>query len=372
MPGTFHLKPFAELNLADPFFDSLKADYPGDGQIKAFSDWFEQKAKEGRTALVFQDENGIGAFISIKEESEQIVLTDKILPAQARCKITTIKIAERYRGQRLGEGAIGLVLWKWQHLGLNDIYVTAYDKHVLLISQLKKFGFQLIGHNSGGEGVYLRSKTTIDYSDPYRSFPFIKPDFTNSGYLIVEAKYHDTLFPYSELKNTLQSSLALSVKNGLSKIYVGAQFQLPPYQVGDPLLVYRKHPGPDGKRFKSCLTSWCVVTKIIQVKKNWKHLMNFDTLLGQIGNKSVFDEDELRKRYNEDRNVLIIEMLYCGYFGAGNNVNMNTLDSMGHWSNGHGGTYPTSITLTRDDFIQILEKGNVDVDNVIIDQATIR
>ena len=54
MPGTFYLKPFAELNRDDPFFDSLKADYPGDGQIKAFSDWFEQKAKEGRTALVFQ------------------------------------------------------------------------------------------------------------------------------------------------------------------------------------------------------------------------------------------------------------------------------------------------------------------------------
>lgn len=100
--------------------------------------------------------------------------------------------------------------------------------------------------------------------------------------------------------------------------------------------------------------------------------MDFDILLRKIGNKSVFDEDELRKRYNEDKNVLVIEMLYCGYFGAGNNVNMNTLDSMGHWSNSHGGKYPTSIMLTRDDFIQILEKGNIDVDDVIIDQATIR
>ncbi len=366
MSGTFQLKRFNEINPEDPFFDSLKRDYPGGGHTKAFSTWFEEKAKEGRTALVFEDEIGLGAFVCIKEETESIRLKDRTLHPQPRCKITTIKIAERYRGQRLGEGAIGLVLWKWQSLNLNDIYVTAYDKHDLLISQLKKFGFKEIGRNLDGEGVFLRSKLDIDYSDPYRSFPFINPNFTRSGYLIVEANYHDTLFPYSELHNTLQPSLSRSVKNGLSKIYIGAQFRLPPYRVGDPVLIYRKHPGPKQKRFRSCLTSWCVVTKIIQVKKNSKFLMSFDRLLEQIGNKSVFDEAELRRRYNEDKNVLVIEMLYHGYFGERNNVNMDTLDSLGHWTNSHNVQYPTEICLTHDDFVQILRTGKVNVSNVII------
>lgn len=366
MSGTFQLKRFNELNLDDPFFDTLKVDYPGGGETKAFSDWFKEKAKEGRTALVFEDEIGLGAFVCLKEETEQITLTDRIIQAQPRCKITTIKIAERYRGQRLGEGAIGLVLWKWQNLNLDEIYVTAYDKHKLLISQLVKFGFKRIGNNLGGEGVYLRSKRSIDYSDPYKSFPFISPNFSKSGYLIVEDHYHDTLFPYSELKNTLQTSLALSVKNGLSKIYVGKQYSLPPYQVGEPVLIYRKHTGTGIKSFRSCLTSWCVVTKIVLAKNNWTPLMDFDTLLEKIGNKSVFDEAELRRRYNEDRNVLIIEMLYYGYFGEGNNVNMSTLESRGHWSKSHHNQYPALIKLSHDDFIDILQIGKVNVGNVII------
>jgi hypothetical protein len=244
--------------------------------------------------------------------------------------------------------------------------VTAYDKHKLLISQLVKFGFKRIGNNLGGEGVYLRSKRSIDYSDPYKSFPFISPNFSKSGYLIVEDHYHDTLFPYSELKNTLQTSLALSVKNGLSKIYVGKQYSLPPYQVGEPVLIYRKHTGTGIKSFKSCLTSWCVVTKIVLAKNNWTPLMDFDTLLEKIGNKSVFDEAELRRRYNEDRNVLIIEMLYYGYFGEGNNVNMSTLESRGHWSKSHHNQYPALIKLSHDDFIDILQIGKVNVGNVII------
>lgn len=94
--------------------------------------------------------------------------------------------------------------------------------------------------------------------------------------------------------------------------------------------------------------------------------MDFDTLLEKIGNKSVFDEAELRRRYNEDKNVLIIEMLYYGYFGGGNNVNMSTLESNGHWSKSHGNQYPALIKLSHDDFIDILQIGKVNVNNVII------
>lgn len=59
--------------------------------------------------------------------------------------------------------------------------------------------------------------------------------------------------------------------------------------------------------------------------------MPFETLLGKIGNKSVFNPEELRERYVSDRNVLVIEMLYYGYFGEGNNVNMDWLEQNGYW-----------------------------------------
>lgn len=371
MPGSFSLKKFSDLDLNDPFFDSLKSDYPIGGRVKPFEVWFPEKSQEGRTALVFDDDEGLGAFVCIKFETESIVLQDKILPSKKRCKITTIKIAERFRGQRLGEGAIGLVLWKWRDSECDDIYVTTFDKHDLLISQLLKFGFTKVGYNINGEGVYLRSRSSIDYSNPYKSFPFINPNFKNAGYLCVNDYYHDTLFPYSELKNTLQSAVALSVKNGFSKIYVGAQYTVPPYKIGEPILVYRIHTGAGVKRYKSCITSFCIVTNVIAIKRNGTPLLSFDNLLDKIGNKSVYNIGELQTKYYTDNNMFIIEMLYYGFFGEGHNINMDTLDANGFWSNSHGGIYPALIRLTPEEFKQILRKGNINVNNVIINQTSI-
>ena len=367
MAGNFSLRKFKDIDLNDPFFDSLKKDYPLGGNVKPFEVGFPEKAQQGRTALVFNDEYGIGAFVCIKHEAEPIILQDRTLPRKERCKITTVKIAERFRGQRIGEGAIGLVLWKWKELRLDDIYVTVFDKHTLLITQLTKFGFIKVGYNLNGEGVYLRSRSNVNYTDPYKSFPFINPNFENAGYLCVNDYYHDTLFPYSELKNTLQTSLALNVKNGLSKIYVGAQYTVPPYKIGEPIFIYRIHNGNGVKRYKSCLTSYCIVTDVIAVKKNSRCLMAFDELISRIGNKSVYDVGELRNKYIGNRNMFVIEMLYYGYFGEGNNINMDSLENNGHWSKDHGNSYPALIRLTPEEFREILREGNIDVDNVIID-----
>jgi hypothetical protein len=136
MAGKFSLRKFSDINLADHFFDSLKADYPGTDSSPSFITWFNKKAGEGRTALIFDDEEGLGAFISLKAEIEEIKLQGGNLPIKQRTKISTLRIAERYRGQRLGEGAIGLVLWKWQQLGHEEIYVTVYPSHNDLIGQL--------------------------------------------------------------------------------------------------------------------------------------------------------------------------------------------------------------------------------------------
>lgn len=103
MEGIFSLKRFSDINLNDPFFDTLKEDYPIGGEVKPFVEWFQEKASQGRTALVFEDDFGLGAFVCIKDETESITLRDAVLPKKTRCKITTIKIAERFRGQRSGK-----------------------------------------------------------------------------------------------------------------------------------------------------------------------------------------------------------------------------------------------------------------------------
>ena len=364
MAGKFMLKKFAEINLSDSFFDSLKEDYPGTSHSTGFVDWFNEKVRSTATALVFDDSEGLGAFVYLKNEQEQIVLTHDTLPANSRIKIGTLCLAERFRGQRLGEGAIGLALWKWQKTKTQEIYVTVFEKHTMLIGLLERFGFQLAGKNPNGELVYIKSRSNINYNDPYQSFPFIDSSFQKAGYIIFEDYYHDTMFPYSELARTLQDSVALSAANGVSKVYVSAKSN-PHYQKGEPVFIYRKFNVNSGKRYKSCVTSYCVITNVIIVKSFGRCLMSFDALKDMIGNKSVYDENDMREKYSNQRNMIVIEMLYLGYFGEGNNVNMDWLDNNGCWAGPD--QYPTEVQLSPNQFKSILAEGKIDVSNVIID-----
>lgn len=355
MAGKFVSAKFSEINLSDPFFNSLKSDYP------EFSSWFKRKAEEKREALVFSDDLGLGAFVATKNECEPLQLKNAIIPAKPRLKITTLYLADRFRGQRLGEGAIGLILWQWQQLNIEEIYVTVFPTHLDVLQQLYRFGFVHIGENNRGEFVLIRSRKSIDYSDPYKSFPYLSRRFQKGGYLIVEDSFHDTLFPYSELKNTIQEQLAVDAANGISKIYIGNQPYVH-YQIGEPVFIYRKFTGEKGKRFKSCLTSYCIVSGITQVKKNNIPLIDYNGYLDVVGNKSVFTNEELWKKYYQARNLMVIQLLYVGYFGQGNNVNMDWLDNNGLWA--LNGGYPTETQLQPDQCEKIWQQGGLNLINI--------
>ncbi len=365
MAGKFAYKKFADIDLDDSFFDSLKADYPGTENSTEFCTWFNQKAALDTKALVYENESGIGAFIYIKKENEVIQLVDAPdLPASERLKLGTIKISDLHRGQRIGEGAIGLALWNWQRSKINEIYVTVFPKHESLINLLDRFGFVVVGTNPNGEKVYIKSRRSILYDDPYVSFPFVKPNFREVGYLIVEDVYHDTMFPFSELQNVTQKSVELSVANGLSKIYVSSAAQID-YNTGDPVLIYRKYNGSGKKMYKSCLTSFCMIVSSIQVKKRGRALISFEDLMTKIGNKSVFDQNELRTKYDNNDNMIVYELLYYAFFGAGNNINCAWLKDNKLWSKDGG--YPTHTKLTPDEFRLILKEAKLNVQNIIID-----
>ena len=169
MAGKFKWTSFSDVDLNDVFFDSLKEDYP------EFSEWFGRKSHQGAQALVFSDESGVGAFLYLKEENEPIELVDAKLPALPRLKIGTLRIAEKYRGIRLGEGAIGVALWQWRSLGIKEIYVTVFEKHDLLIKLFEEFGFSFVGYNARHERIYLKNRDNIDYATPFTALPFLNP-----------------------------------------------------------------------------------------------------------------------------------------------------------------------------------------------------
>jgi len=362
MTGRFYTERFSQIDLSDPIFDELKRDYPGSTTSTGFVDWFSKKSAANAEATVFKDQSGLGAFVYTKLEEEPLILVDRVLPSAKRMKIGTLKLAESQRGQRLGEGVLGLILWKWQLTDQSEIYITAFPKHAQLIQLLERFGFDLMGSNPDGEVVYLRSRNNIDYSTPYRSFPFINPNFAEAGLLIVNDHYHDTLFPYSELANTKQEPLQVAAANGMSKVYIGAPVNVPPYKPGEPVLIYRKYTGSGPKGYKSCVTSYAIVTNVVAAKLNGKFILTMEEVKSKVGNKSVFEGEEVEKRYHGDNNLVIVELLYYGYFGPGNNLNWVWLRDAGLWPD----AYPTEVRYSRAEFLKVLEGGGISVKNTLI------
>ncbi len=301
-----------------------------------------------------------------EEDGEEIQLVNDVLPGIPRIKIGTLRISEKYRGQRLGEGAIGLALWKWRDTKREEIYVTVFPEHEDLIAQLLRYGFVHKGYNIDGEGVYIKNRKELSYNDPYKAFPFINPRFKKGGMLIVKDVYHDTLFPLSKLKNVTPKSIDLVVANGVSKIYIGGAVR-PHYNVGEPVLVYRKYTGTQGAPgYKSCFTSVCVVTDVIRAKEYGNYLVPYEELVKRIGNKSVFDEEDIRTKYYRDRTVTVIGLLYCYYFGEGNNLNYLWLKDNGYWCKGNV-NYPTEVEYSPEDVVTILKEAKADVQNLIVD-----
>ena len=73
MSGGFDSVQFSSVDLGDPFFDSLKADYHPE-----FSEWFTGKADAGANAFVVTDRQGIMAFLYLKEENDEASTCRKV------------------------------------------------------------------------------------------------------------------------------------------------------------------------------------------------------------------------------------------------------------------------------------------------------
>ena len=67
IPPALERKPIHNLDLNDPFFDSLKKDCP------EFDEWFKKIKREGRNCLInYKDDGSIGALLVYKLEDESI------------------------------------------------------------------------------------------------------------------------------------------------------------------------------------------------------------------------------------------------------------------------------------------------------------
>lgn len=296
------LKPFAEVDLDNQFFDTLKEDY------ETFIPWYQGKAENNEEAYVFYDAETIKGFLYLKlEDGETYKDITPEMPKKRRLKVGTFKIDST--GFRLGERFFKIIFDNALLLKVDEIYVTLFEhkrKEVIkLKNDLEKWGFVKFGYKTNGEAVLVKEMVNPEFGDdPRKYFPAIKPS-ARKFYLPILPEYHSHLFPDSHLPNENLSFLKNNKAHqyALEKIYLtGASA----YDVksGDEVLIYRVGENMF-KRHSSALTGTAIVQEVVRTK-------NVEECIKLCSNRSIFTEKEIREFYN--KYPTIVKLLYRDSF----------------------------------------------------------
>ena len=187
---------WAEINIKDPFFDSLKNDY------SEFEVWFREKAREGRKGWIYKP-NGLEAVCLWKIERKEIVPELMSDEKHDRIKICTMKVEQR--GFKIGELFLQLIFDLTRRNNIDEIYLSVFPNKETLIYILQQFGFQKKGKNLRGEDFYLKQMKPIienqEEIDQYNNIEFSKkfyPSILTKNcdiYTIpIQSKYFKVLF----------------------------------------------------------------------------------------------------------------------------------------------------------------------------------
>lgn len=121
-------KPMHALDLSEPFFYSLRADYAG------FEDWFRRAARSGREALVVDGPDGNLAGLCILKGTDH-----EIGVGQDPAKVSTLKVAEEFKWNRYGDLLLK-VLFKSVAGRHNCLWLTVFPRQTELISRSVSLG----------------------------------------------------------------------------------------------------------------------------------------------------------------------------------------------------------------------------------------
>jgi len=139
---------FSEIHVNDPFFDSLKEDYP------CFQTWFENKKME--TAYIYTEKGKILAFMYLKIEETPCPFITPPFSSSKKMKMGTFKVCKERIG--LGKKLLDIAINETKKQHSTELYVTVYHTkkhHQKLILFLEKHGFIFHGYKNK-EFVYRK------------------------------------------------------------------------------------------------------------------------------------------------------------------------------------------------------------------------
>lgn len=278
------VKRFAELDLSDPFFDSLKGDY------SEFPQWFARKAADDESAIVFIVDGGLQGFLYRKLEVGELEDCNPVLPNKRRYKIGTFKIDAH--GTKLGERFLKKMLDLAISRKVEEVYVTVFPKHAALLKLFQEYGFRKAATKSSpnGEEDVLVKVIGEPSENILHRYPYIQAVGVRKWLLAIKPEFHTSLFPDSILKNeTYDQVRDVSFTNSIHKVYVSYLEGLDQIRPGDLVLIYRTSDTAGQARFRSVVTSLCTVEEI-KFKRDFSGRAMY---ISYCERYSVFDPESL-------------------------------------------------------------------------------
>lgn len=308
---------FANVNVADEFFDSFRRDYPG------FDAWFNKKSQE--VAYVCRSDGKITAFLYLKIEDENESYNDinPVFTPKRRIKIGTFKVLQN--GYKLGERFLKIIFDYAVHSKVEEIYVTIFNKTLeqqRLIYLLEEFGFVKHGvklHQGVDEEVYTRDMRKIfNNQNPKISFPYFYRG--SRAFLVpIYPEYHTNLFPDSILRTESPNDFIENepFRNAISKVYISRSY-FKDLQTGDNIVFYRT-----GGYHLSVVSTIGIVESVIT------NITSEVQFIEACRKRSVFDDKGLKDfwNYSPNNHPFIVNFLYTYSFPK--RINMRRLIELG-------------------------------------------
>lgn len=338
-------KLFRDVNIYDPFFDSLKSAYA------EFIIWFARKSNAGEKAFVDYDESGnLQAFLYLKIETEPITDVNPILEDKKRLKIGTFKIDAH--GTVLGERFVKKILDYAISENVDEVYATIFDEHEGLIGLLSSYGFIHYGTKTtpnGIEQVYLRNMR-LTQNDVLLDYPYTYLTGHKKYVLAIKPQFHSKMFPDSLLNNENYNLIQdVSHTNSIHKVYISFIEDASRVKPGDIICMYRTSDGLGPARFRSVVTSVCVVEEV----KTKKDFHSAEELVAYANRYNIFTPQEIHRCYNNN-SFVAIKMTYNIAFTR--RITNGNLQEMGikpaYW-----GFFP----LTEEQFVNIMHAGRINL-----------
>jgi len=288
-----------DVDIKDPIFESLRADYKG------FDVWWKNKVWR-RELFIFERERKINAILIPKIEQNETIDCTPELKRDKILKICTFKVSEDSRGLKLGERLLKMAFDFAILNNVFEIYLTHYKQDSdYLIPLLQNFGFSKYGENKDGEEIYLKKiipDGTINLRDKNGAAEINKtfyPAFYDGSIIKkhiipIEPKFHERLFPDVNIGPKQLSLLepnTTSEGNSIKKAYI-CNSNSHKLNIGDVVLFYRSQ---DIK----------ALTTLGTVESVYYDLTDPEQIAKLIAKRTVFSIDEIREKCKSRVTVIL-------------------------------------------------------------------